>query len=339
MRNEKIVDSWDKLNPGEIEKKRILNKIEEKQGIRSPKRRPALSVAVAAVLCLAIIGGIFLSPKGNNVFNLTAYALEAREDGSTELREIDIADQPDTYWNGYFNDGVFYVSVGLKCEGENLKSVEFSVDEGFFAKQYIGGAATGTDIPAMYVNDRLVMYGTEFEKLGNKFTLTGDTLGGELLLFWGIELENVAEDSIFDRDSLPEKIDIRATARFSDGKTQEETLTIDLPGPGAWGGFRLSDEEIARSQRRTDYYDSLPLEDLELIPESVQTVTGFYWYETEDGDAKMGINTDVMVFDDNGFTRSASESDDSVIIITFQRNADGTVTGTQYRAPLWVDNE
>ncbi|GHU49290.1 hypothetical protein FACS1894127_2160 [Clostridia bacterium] len=190
-----------------------------------PLFRSAVALAtVAAVFCLVMFGTTLLNPQTDNVFSIKAYAMEQQTDGSVELREVDLINQ-DHIWSGY-NDGEnIYLNVRLKCEGENIKSVDFFTDEGFFAKQYIkmeNGKIVTDNVPISYVGDShtLVMYGTDFEIVGSKLTLEKDVMTDDLLLFLGSSING----------RMPLTMTIRALATFNDGKTQEETLMIDFPG-------------------------------------------------------------------------------------------------------------
>ena len=69
------------------------------------------------------------------------------------------------------------------------------------------------------------MYGDDFEKIGNSFTLNKYDMTDDLLLFWGMELEYAGRGW---HEQIPEQITIRAVATFNDGKTQEETLTLNF---------------------------------------------------------------------------------------------------------------
>jgi len=88
-----------------------------------------------------------------------AYALEQQKEGGLGLREVDLLNQPDV-WGGHFDGDNFYVGVGVRYEGENIKSVDFTTAKGFFAKQYINKLSDGEGISEMYVgaDNRLVMY-------------------------------------------------------------------------------------------------------------------------------------------------------------------------------------
>ena len=85
---------------------------------------------VAACFCI-VLGVSFLNmPNPANAFAVKAYALGAREDGTIQLIETDLINQPDV-WGGHFDGDNFYVSVGLRYEGQNIEHVDFIQKKGF----------------------------------------------------------------------------------------------------------------------------------------------------------------------------------------------------------------
>jgi len=328
MKNEKMIASWGKLSPDEEGKNRIMNKVEEKQKKRRPAFRPPMAAVVATAICLAVLGGLFSTPNDANIFSVKTYAFEEQDTGSIGLREIDLLDQPDV-WCGVFSDGNFYVSVGLRYEGKNIKSVDFSTMEGFFAKQYIN-LLDGEDVSKSYVgaDNRLVMVGEDFDIAGNRITLDDETQTDDLLLFWGVQATNMSE--------VPKKIEIAATATFNDGKTQELTVSIDLTGVGAYGGTELFSEKLKRllDDKRLEYYRTLSIEQCELVPESVKTVTDVYEYKMDDIGMELNfIIEDYWEFDENGIFRCGwwTGADWQVYIAVIKRDDNGVLTGMLYR--------
>lgn len=328
MKSEKIAASWNKLNPSEERKERMLNKINEKQNKRRPAFRPIMAVATAAVICLAIFGYLFLAPNDNNVFSIKAYALEELADG-IGLREIDLINQPEV-WGGHYDGEYFYVSVGLQCEGENIKSVEFKMENGVFARQYISDFKDGENVSRLYVgaDSQLVMVGEEFEILGSEILLDEESMTKDMLLFCALEIPDI--------NSIPEKIEIVAIATFNDGTTQEKTLTIGLSGTGAYT-HQASDEEIEASLAEYEYYMSLPLELCELIPETVKTVTDIYYEVYVDGEFVFSsyVDREHMEFDENGIYRGGCGTLglEGMNIEIFELNDSGEIIGMIYHVP------
>ena len=233
MKNDKIINVWDKMKPCEEIKQEILNDITQKQQKRSKLSilksfKPAKIIATAAALIFCFIfGHMLINPQNGNSFALKAYAMEQQEDGSIEMREVDLMEDMQA-WSGCYDGENLFMSINLKCEGENIKSVDFYTDEGFFAKQYLkiidGKIVLEDGVPASFGSNgdgtyTITMYGDDFEKIGSSFTLNKDDMTDDLLLFLGTPVTNWLE--------TPTQMTIRAVATFNDGKTQEETLVID----------------------------------------------------------------------------------------------------------------
>jgi hypothetical protein len=263
-------------------------------------------------------------------------------------------------WGGYNDGSNFYLNVRLKCEGENVARVDFYADEGFFAKQYLkmkdGKVVVEEGVPATYVRNEvggltLVTYGEEFEIIGNAFTLAGDAMTDDLLLFLGIESADVRQ--------FPSRMTVRAVATFDDGETQEETLVFDLSGRSGAVTWKLSPEESAQMQADYARYEAvlrdIPLDLCEVAADSLKTLTygDTYAYQLGGADAGTGyfpITEDAMDaavaegrFDEDGIFRIGSNLYDydardaydgsDGYIAALKRNEDGTFTGMVYRVP------
>lgn len=294
------------------------------------KASPWMKWALAAA-CLCIVLGVafFHMPNPANAFAVKAYALGEAEDGSIQLIETDFIDQPDV-WGGHFDGDHFYVSVGLRYEGNNIESVDFITEEGFFAKQYVDELAIGENVSKMYVgaDNRLVMYGTEFDIVGNRITLNDETMTDDLLLFWGTPATDMSE--------VPQNIAIRSVATFHDGRTQEMMISVDLSGVGVYS-TTASEEELQQHEAEMDYYNNLHLEQCELVEESIQTVTDVYEVNLERGTDWITIS-DEMEFDEDGIWRDGFCGDFTmdgyeVYIPVIQRNTNGLYTGMLYKVP------
>ncbi|MDR1132142.1 MAG: hypothetical protein LBL15_06980 [Oscillospiraceae bacterium] len=227
MKNRKIIRAFDAIQPDKALEARVLNKILQKRRRKRPVLKTAVSLATAAVICLAMFGAPLLTPRADNAFSIKAYAMEQQTDGSVALREVDLINLPHV-WSAYIDDENIYLNVRLKCEGENIKSVDFFTDDAFFAKQYIkmknGKIVTG-NVSMLYVGESqtLAMYGTDFEIVGNTLTLDQDTMTDDLLLFLGTEnIEGL----------VPSAMTVHAAVTFDDGETREETLVLDFTDEG-----------------------------------------------------------------------------------------------------------
>ena len=286
--------------------------------------------AVAACLCIVLLGSFFSMPNPANAFLVKTYALEVIDDGTIGLTETDLLDQPDI-WGGHFDGENFFLNVGLRYEGSNIESVDFITEDGFFAKQYIGNLSVGDNVSKMYVGaeNRLVMYGEEFEIAGDVLTLNEETMTDDLLLFWGTKVSDMRE--------VPKHIEIRAVAKFNDGRTQEATVPINISGTGVASGSFVSEEERQQREEEFEYYMNLPLEQCELVEESIKTVTDVYEISLDSSTSWITIR-DNMPFDENGIYRSGLHGEPTIdgselYIPVIQRDAEGVYTGMLYRVP------
>ena len=331
-----------------------MNNINAKQRTR---RKPILRsiasfTAAAAVMCLILIGNSLLSPTDshfNNLFTLRAYAFEQREDGSVKQREIDILDQA-TSWQGHMDGERFFASVGLRFDGENIKQVEFMAESGFFAAQRIGDLSSGTQFGGSYLNgiSAVLIFGTEFEIMGNNLVFDENGIDEDLLLFWGTETN--------DRRFIPTNVYIRVFVTFNDGETMEDILVIDFESRIGLTTIPVCEYEMYQRNRISEYYMNLPLNELELV--AVATFTPALDYDFGDYDAyyyDFGIDIisregvmveflpagrliikDWLEFDEDGVSRRGFQAGDKGMYLTvFHRCDEGVVSGHLYRAPFY----
>jgi len=379
MQSKAIIDSWSKIEPDSIagarmrsailSRNRSMNCPEKSNMLMRPVLRAAVKVGVlAAVLCLVAIAGSFLAQRGNdahplsgNSFALKAYALEALADGSYELLEVDIIDRRISRMAIFDIAGqALYYSAGLKCEGENISKVEFSVETGFFAGLHAGDIKSRIEESAREVNPFLSIGliltndKSEFDPYGKKIRLDFGAGTDEMFIFWGLEYDNP--------EDIPDEIAIRAEATFNDGSVTEQTLTLALYGSGLARMYPRNTEDTFA------YYGSIPLDECELVPDSVRAVTVNYYYVSAQGmrgrapdsdDADMyyywyktdrtsvyahGISfyEDEAAFDEDGIWRfnwgdHAGDNDERGFVAVIRRNDDGTMTGMVYRTPKRVN--
>ena len=280
----------------------------------------------AACLGLVLLASLLGMPGPANTFAVKAYALEEQADGTIGLKETDLLHQSDV-WGGYYDGEYLYINVGLRYEGENIESVTFTTEEGFFAKQSISALSTGENVGRLYVgaDNTLVLVGTEFEIVGSQVTLNGETMTDDLLLFWGMESETGAH---------PFRIEMTAVATFRDGRTKEVPISVDLSGVGlAVSSDAWSEEDRQESMEISSYYEELPLEKCELLEESVEPVTDVYEARMGTGSTRLTLH-DGIEFDEDGIWRGGwMQSGGQVYIPVIRRNVDGTYTGMVYRVP------
>ncbi len=351
MKSDKIIDAFDTVQPNDEVKNRVFDKAMQKQHKKRPVFKVAASfAAAAAVICLIVLGSMLLMPQDDNIFVIKAYALEVQEDGTVRLQEMDIADTNPEYWGG-FVDGesrTMYVGIGLRCEGDDIENVEFSTENGFFAEQYIGNLSdiSTEGVPRLYVgpDNQMVKFGNDFDNVGSTITLDKEN-AEDYLLFWGTNYDASDESSIFmNQPEFPDEITVHAKVTFSNGKTAEKDIAINLSGTGSYS-YKPSEEQMAQYQKEHEAYEkllqSIPLDQCEVVSDSVQTLTYGDTYETGDPLAALyGPITEELMetepFDQNGvLTISSSLPDDGSdgYIGVIERNKDDTFTGMVYKVP------
>ena len=262
-------------------------------------RRPAWIIrsglAAAAVLALALLIHTLPGHLTDNVFTVKTCALDLDESGSVVLRETDLVETSD-YWGGYCDGENYYVNMGFRYEGTNLKQVTFTTDEGFFARQQITPGLTEDQVSAIRVGpeDRLIVFGKDFDLCGSSVTLEGSDMEEGLLLFWGVQAAST--------DDIPRDPAITAQAVFENGDTQTVQVKLDLSGMAVFGGTIPQDPRDGRpvSYHQSMYYRTLPLEECELVDE--QTVTETYTCAV--GDYPLTLQVPKRdAFDEDGFYR------------------------------------
>jgi len=305
-------------------------------------RRVGFAAATATVLVVCFIfGSIFFSSQdggASNLFIIRAYAMERQADGSAMLREIDLFEQSHS-WGGFLDGENFYLSIRLRAEGENIQSVEFFTDDGFFAKQYIemenGGIVLG-DAPILYVgeSDFIAVFGTDFEIVGSSLILDSDAITDDLLLFLGLAVTD---------GQIPRQMTIHAIATFHDSTTQEETISISLED--RMGVMIISGDDIDESTpAHAEWWRNINLEEAELLPESIKIISDIldgiiYEFHVDGFHAPLVIYGYQLEFDENGiawgsFMSDFLVSDRKVYFSVIKRGDDGVLTGMVYRVQV-----
>ena len=331
MKNESIVEAWDRLDPDAAAEDRVLARIEEKQARRRRSLRWAIPAAAAAAVALAILAGTVFVPESGNAFTVQAYALE--EDGEG-LRETDLYDQSAGV-GGYYDGERMFFSIGLRYEGRNIESVTFTAETGFFAAQHISdyGEASPANISEAHVSDaseihvgpdeKLVMIGETFDILGPEIAFEG-AMDDDLLLFWGMESP--------DGEYIPDSIELTAAVKFADGETQTLPVSVPLKGEGVGPGviaYAPDQNEAKNYVTQIEYYASLPVDAWILLEDSVAPVTdGWYEYfwEEESNDIQVQVDGG-RDFDEEGNFISVHPG----LKVVIHWEDDGSMTGRVYR--------
>jgi len=356
MKNDKIVNAFNTIQLSDEVKNRVFHKAMAKQHKKRPLFKAAASLAAAAaVICLIVFGSMLMPPHNENIFSLKAYATEQQPDGSIALREVDLLSGQTHYWSTYSDGNVIYVSVNLKCDGENLESVDFYTDDGYFLIQ--NSKLPFQENVDFYTVEGAPWKGISFRKgsADNDFTLIIYGYGGS---GWR---------------EIPSTITLRAVATFSDGKTQEETITFNLdnteglpsivkiPERFLLDGKEEFDKMRAESIRHENLVHSIPLEKCDIVPGSEVILTYGDTYRVDNASGGFVITEESMdpandwslkhdgfpgLFDENGIARfgsalySASTWEDydgsDGYISVLENNGDGTFTGKTYKVPGWL---
>jgi len=167
---------------------------------------------------------------------MQVYAMEEQEDGSAELREFQITDT-DTYeiYEDYtiktvvrICDGKYmYKELLIKCDGNNIKNVEFFVDnDGLFAVSMAKSIIESWELEKYYDdNGNELGWGKrgqidDPEIMGASYKIDWKDMNDDLMLLVGKPYQNGADTPYFNN------ITVRAVATFNDGTTQEKSIKL-----------------------------------------------------------------------------------------------------------------
>ena len=354
---EQITPSQDLINRTKIAMRAEMRTVSQSKPKRPLFRKVIALAAAAAIITFAIFGTNMLNQTNDiffsdNLFTILAYAMEIQPDGTIGLREVDISQLEG--WTGYDDGEALFISIGLwfDFEGYNIKTIEFSLAEGFFATQYIGNFHEASELQQAYVglDGRLAMYGTEFDKVGSVIRF-GNAMDSDILLFWGSYGVRIDEWHL-------NPIEIYVTVTFDDGEIQEQPLTIEFNTPGLTsveeGVFPPNHSDFVRlghpTEEQNEYFMTAPLDEFMLIPESVKIVTPtthFEFYVGGHTPITVGIPTfpeywdtsriiyEFPPFDENGIWRvPMGIRNDEGFLVVIKLNADGIFTAMIYVVPL-----
>ena len=296
-------------------------------------------------------GGTLPAEQSGNSFTLLAFSMEPQTDGSIELREMDILSwelrlpgataagrdfgilhNTSTRFIRYdFENDVYQSSIGLTCRGENIRRVELFIDGGFFGKARV------SDLTRSFASDEWFVTSfthVDVENLGSFIILDSEDINDDLLLCWGVE-------GINDPDSLRTEVTVRAVATFYDGTSAGQTISFILAEVIEY--MREHPQRVREQAEAREFYSSIPLEECELVEDSVMQVIDHYVYYFPDTRLSVtGIfhtgGLEGYAFDDNGVMLihwgESYDHDERDFIVVYKKDADGIVTGMIYRTPL-----
>ena len=154
---EQITPSQDLINRTKMAMRAEMQSVPQSKPKHSLFRKAIALVTVAAIITIAIFGTNLLNQTNDiffpdNFFTIRAYAMEVQPDGTIKMREVDISQLEG--WAGHDDGEALFISIGLwfDFEGYNIKTVEFSLEEGFFATQYIGDFGEVENTQRAYVD-------------------------------------------------------------------------------------------------------------------------------------------------------------------------------------------
>jgi len=394
MKNSKIIESWAKIKPDKAADERMLASIiqiartmsmnKRKMALSQPVLRYATAaLAAIAVVCLAVIGYARLFPaqpqptvqetpaatisetqspdtqqhvipdgivQESNTFTFLAYAASLPDTGSGELNEFDLENKPANVFATYDEERkLFIVGLGLSCEGLNIRNIEVSVSNGFFAKLKPILVRSGEE-PVIIGMNRLSDF-ENFDIVGNNIVFGKDTVDiiNDEMLFWMVEGNDISR--------LPKELEVLAKVTFNDGTMQESISLVDLTDVIYIIDWTKAEYELIRVsfEKTMDYYLNIPLDECELVPESVKIVVDVYVYDigpesfetnifpitsafeiTDTGVRRTGQGE--IEFDEDGVYRmafgdDAGDGDERGFLVVIKRGGDGTMTGMVYRTP------
>jgi len=358
MKNDKIVDAYNAIQPNADAKNRIRAMVMQ-QAAKPNRKHPIYKRAIALVMAAAVVlFAVFGANRFNqtsdifsdNLFVMRAYAMELQPDGTYAWREIDIT-QLDG-WGEYYDGEVLYIGLGLwfEFEGENIRTVELLLNNGFFATQDIGnrGAVPNTPsfhagIPPYFTTSRLVMYGFDFDKIGDTITFD-NTMPDDILLFWGSH--NMSYNDWL-QSSMVIEIDVKVT--FKDGETHNQQLVLDFYNRqgGGIGWFEAMDVpdwrywRFAPTNEQAQYLMNAPLESFQLISESVMTIEREYVFSIDDYTEPIVFirpryfQEFLQLFDENGIWRHIEGvRNNEGFILVIQHSDNEVLTGMVYVVSL-----
>jgi len=338
MKDNKIAEAYESIQPNHYAKQRVWNKLAEPQRRKKRRAIPAFA-AMAAVLALLVFAHSLLPTQLVNSFTVRAYAVELQADGTIARRGIDLANQTGTL--GGFHDGEnLYLNISLEVEGENIESVEFRLGNGFFATQYYEPQASDR---TLYVGDEhgnltLAVFGTEFERLGSQIALS-DIQTDNLLLFVAVPAAEAF--------NMPESVEIQVYVVFKDGERQTETFALNFDNRI---GVIIGELPLIDLPEHRDF-SSIDLNDLTLIPESVTTLVPYddvhnvwggaemYVWRFENGSTLFTNRADFEETDINirGMARVGMRGGE--VVLTVIKLEEGALVGMEYLVPSAIASE
>ena len=354
MKNNKIANAYDEIKPDDYAKQRVWSKVTAESG-RKRRTFPMLA-ATAAVLAIALIAYSLFPAQISNSFTIRAYAVGQHEDGTIARLELDISAVNDAGgWSGFFDGEFLYLNIFLDVSGENIASVDFSIENGFFAKQYIDFGTSQRYVVDIHYNVIATVYenviGAILDEYDNviPYLLNTEIIPlGDRIALEDMEVENyfyflatpyrfgISDIRVFDYDGV-NTLKIQIDIMFNDGEHQIEAIALDFYD--SWGAI----------SHHPDLGDigchslaNISLDDATLVPESVHFLPAYvdvhgmwgeqmFIWERENGD----ILVSRRLFREPGFEQRYRFSmvDDKAVMPVVRLDENGDFVGMEYILP------
>ncbi|MCL2220940.1 MAG: hypothetical protein FWC20_01515 [Oscillospiraceae bacterium] len=243
---------------------------------KTVNKKVAIIAAVAAVIAIMIAYPLLPAPI-NNSFTAQARAvlyhdIVLHSDTMalhTDGRQIEFnfsATREFGMWAGFYDGEHMYLSIALDVTGENIKSAEFSVTSGFFARQRVDSENVLIITLDEYGNESApLIFGTEFESLGNRLTL--EDMQAENYSFSLAVPFNHRLSFGGNSDHCLENLQVHVDVLFNNGHLQSDTIALDFGD----GGAVISFSQDMGTLGEFSFY-RMNLDEATLIPESVHVL-------------------------------------------------------------------
>ncbi|MCL2838565.1 MAG: hypothetical protein FWE04_05835 [Oscillospiraceae bacterium] len=214
-----------------IEYRKVDNNMKQKSGKRSLFRPIVAFATMAAVVCLFVFGALPHlngADLSNNSFTLQAFAMEIETSDPVAVNLADLIDEsnPEALLvvtvdsaavevrgsgdNPFtLADNIAVLRFDLRSWGANIEKVEYILDDGFFVDGRFHTEMGGVEI------------------LGSEIVITGDELGDDFSLNFGMRLPDLHSG----------QITVSATSTFTDGTQAERIIIIEMAEVAALVGL------------------------------------------------------------------------------------------------------
>ena len=145
-----------------------------------------------------------------------------------QLNQCSTVNDPNKPIAGYFHDGKhIYFNIGFEINrlwGANaeIEKIELIANNGIFAKQRVLTPPT-SEVPTLHFFNNLVMYGENFDRIGNRLTLRENIVPENVLLFL---VEPLSREILNSYEFNHFTMTFRAAITFSNEIVEEFEVTM-----------------------------------------------------------------------------------------------------------------